>query len=181
MAVKLSLEDEAWIVAITERVVLELKWSRHYAEYEARRLVVSFYEKQKCKSELRRKRPIYENQTAQQRADYDAWNAEYNRKVERRELMHGVLKCQFDAVGGSRRWVVLRRRQGRSRQFLSDMLYLTVPRIGQMEHEQKSAELNWLFKHNSQSRPIDMGGPRDVWLTYYSPPDPRLDNMEPVL
>jgi hypothetical protein len=30
------------------------------------------------------------------------------------------------------------------------------------------------------ARPIDMGGPRDAWLTFYPPPDPRFDNMEPV-
>lgn len=30
-------------------------------------------------------------------------------------------------------------------------------------------------------RPIDMGGPRDVWLEFYVPPDPRFDNMAPVL
>lgn len=29
-------------------------------------------------------------------------------------------------------------------------------------------------------RPIDMGGPRDVWLEFGVPPDPRLDNMYPV-
>jgi hypothetical protein len=29
-------------------------------------------------------------------------------------------------------------------------------------------------------RPIDMGGPRDIWLTYYPSADPRLDNMEPA-
>jgi len=27
---------------------------------------------------------------------------------------------------------------------------------------------------------MDMGGPRNVWLTYYPSLDPRLDNMEPV-
>lgn len=32
----------------------------------------------------------------------------------------------------------------------------------------------------NNGRPVDMGGPREVWLTYYPPPDPRLDNMEPV-
>lgn len=30
------------------------------------------------------------------------------------------------------------------------------------------------------ARPRDMGGPRDVWMTFFPPPDPRLDNMEPV-
>jgi hypothetical protein len=29
-------------------------------------------------------------------------------------------------------------------------------------------------------RPVDMGGPRDVWLTYLPAADPRLDNMVPV-
>lgn len=30
------------------------------------------------------------------------------------------------------------------------------------------------------SRPVDMGGPRDVWLTYRVSNDPRIDNFEPV-
>lgn len=37
-----------------------------------------------------------------------------------------------------------------------------------------------VFRTKPPHRPIDMGGPRDVWLVFYPPPDPRLDNMVPV-
>lgn len=30
------------------------------------------------------------------------------------------------------------------------------------------------------ARPLDMGGPRDIWLTFMPSPDARFDNMEPV-
>ncbi len=33
------------------------------------------------------------------------------------------------------------------------------------------------FRH----RPIDMGGPRDVWMEFGVSPDPRLDNQYPVM
>ena len=41
--------------------------------------------------------------------------------------------------------------------------------------------LMWMARRRQQlNRPLDMGGPRDVWLEFYPPPDPRFDNMAPV-
>jgi hypothetical protein len=37
-----------------------------------------------------------------------------------------------------------------------------------------------IYRVVKHSRPIDMGGPRDVWLEFGVPADPRLDNMYPV-
>lgn len=46
--------------------------------------------------------------------------------------------------------------------------------------ERKASIIPVLRQRPTISRPIDMGGPRDIWLTFMPSPDPRLDSMVPA-
>ena len=45
----------------------------------------------------------------------------------------------------------------------------------------RAARRCWAASRRDLGRPLDMGGPRDVWLTYLPSFDPRFDNMVPVV
>jgi hypothetical protein len=64
---------------------------------------------------------------------------------------------------------------------IAELLGVTPTRARQIYLEAEEDVRRASFdKLPTQSRPIDMGGPRDVWLEFYPPPDPRFDNMAPV-
>jgi hypothetical protein len=78
---------------------------------------------------------------------------------------------------------------GRRLQQIADDLGISRNRVDQICCRQEEIDRhrrdNWLKPKPwrnpvNRGRPIDMGGPRDVWLHYRVAADPRLDNMEPV-
>jgi hypothetical protein len=85
--------------------------------------------------------------------------------------------------------VYRQRLAGRALQEIGDDIGISRTRVDQICWQQE--EIDWHRRDNwlklkpwrtpaNPGRPIDMGGPRDVWLEYRPPADPRLDNMEPV-
>lgn len=100
----------------------------------------------------------------------------------------GASAAQWRDISRERhRWVYERRAEGHTLQQIGDALRLSRERIRQMlkkegrrQARRQKTVWSWYEIRQSPGRPLDMGGPRDVWLTYGPSPDPRLDNMVPV-
>lgn len=82
-----------------------------------------------------------------------------------------------------RKAIGLARRSGRTYRDIGDEYGLSVERIRQIaakfERIEETRQNKKRYRPNL-GRPIDIGGPRDVWMTFHPSPDPRLDIMEPV-
>lgn len=89
------------------------------------------------------------------------------------------------------RWICEQRQSGRKLADIGRDVGLSRERVRSIVWKAQYAEASrcrlvarlvarGLIEPTNKGRPIDMGGPRDVWLTFFPPPDPRLDNMEPV-
>ena len=73
---------------------------------------------------------------------------------------------------------------GRSQKSVAAELGISQSRVWQICRQTKlrlEQTGNTLHCCSHLSRPIDMGGPRDVWMTYRPGPDPHLDYMEPAM
>lgn len=81
-------------------------------------------------------------------------------------------------------WVLYQCRAGVRQADIARMLGLSPERTRQLRMKAERHHKGWAARRwlppTRIFRPIDMGGPRDVWLEFYPPPDPRLDNMAPV-
>jgi hypothetical protein len=199
--IRLSAEDELWIEAIVQRAI---KTRNHYnaysePEYYIRRqasleverfyyLQLTYYGwiERESEAQLRTKRLAYEAETERLRqerieADIEAKRQWFERR-DRRLATAAELQPLFDAAGGRDRWIHQQRRAGRSVDDIVNQLgyaWTTIHNIA--SHENESSRRRYRARMEIlKRRPLDMGGPRDVWLTYYPPPDPRLDNMEPA-
>jgi hypothetical protein len=95
------------------------------------------------------------------------------------------------APGGRRHRIWQAVRSGRTSRDVAAEFGLSRSRVSQIASVQDRVEAARLEVERNRvwarvaarrelGRPVDMGGPRDVWLTYLPPPDPRLDNMVPV-
>jgi hypothetical protein len=86
---------------------------------------------------------------------------------------------------GSRRhriWQAVR--SGRTSRDVAAEFGLSRSRVSQIASVQDRVEAARLvlgLTRQTARRELDMGGPRDVWLTYLPSPDPRFDNMVPVV
>jgi hypothetical protein len=118
-----------------------------------------------------------------------AWHAANDARVgkqaERRRQRHAALQHDFAAYGGRDNWIW---HQGQTRTFASiaDEIGLSRERVRNI-FDQADRRKAWRatiapfdLVRRDTSRPLDMGGPRDVWLTFYPSADPRVDNMAPV-
>lgn len=104
---------------------------------------------------------------------------------ERRAKLHAALEPEFNAYGGRNKWIWHQCHSGRGFQDVGTQIGLHRQRVRQIYEAQERWRI-WRAKilpfekvEMNRGRPIDMGGPRDVWLTFFPSPDPRLDNMEP--
>jgi len=106
-------------------------------------------------------------------------------EAEKRRLpLHPDLQREFLAYGHRNIWIYLQV-QLRSIKEVAAMLGISRGRVQQIA-KQTEKRLIWRaarvpFERHSRSRPIDMGGPRDVWLEFNAPiplrtPDPRLED-----
>lgn len=84
------------------------------------------------------------------------------------------------------RWIMLERLAGRTQKSIAEQLGMAQGTISNVCRQYKRRQ-GWRYElflarrqRQGLGRPVDMGGTRDVWLTYYPSPDPRLDIMEPV-
>lgn len=102
----------------------------------------------------------------------------------RREKLHAAMQREFDAYGGRNKWIWHQCRN-HTYQSVAEQIGLTVARVKEIEQIETRYRRRRIgiqpFERPeiNKGRPIDMGGPRDVWLTFFPSPDPRLDNMEP--
>jgi hypothetical protein len=108
---------------------------------------------------------------------------------EARDKRQAEMQPVFDRVGGRGRWCLIERSKGRTFAAIGRDGGLSTSRVQQLcAREQRRDEKRvarwrahvWSRTEVNRGRPIDMGGPRDVWLHYGPPADPRLDNREPV-
>lgn len=101
---------------------------------------------------------------------------------------HESLAEEFAAAGGRGRWVYREWLDGRMQSAIAGQLGISKTRVSAIVKKEERLERSrrarlyktWLEANPNRGRPLDMGGPRDVWLTYYPSSDPRLDNMDPV-
>jgi hypothetical protein len=108
------------------------------------------------------------------------------RVVSWAETMPAKPASAYDPQYWKRRnaWVYRQRLAGRILREIADAVGLSRGRVNQICEVQEKQDMRhkrqwprpWRAPRNL-GRPIDMGGPRDVWLTYGVPADPRLDNM----
>jgi hypothetical protein len=107
------------------------------------------------------------------------------KQTKHREKLHAALQHEFDAYGGRGKWI-WHQRKTRTLKSIGDQIGLSRDRVNQIAKQverrrnRQAAIRPFEFPEINKGRPIDMGGPRDVWLTFFPSPDPRLDNMEPV-
>ncbi len=83
-----------------------------------------------------------------------------------------------------RLWVYTERLSGRTFKSIGEEIGVSVSRASELfrraEREMRRKLYHPPVRERELGRPLDMGGPRDVWLEFYVPPDPRFDNMAPV-
>jgi len=109
------------------------------------------------------------------------YNAQQRKRLAIRDVEVEVLQCMIDGHGGRNRWVFQEWLKGRSLDSIAINIGRTRTRVHEIvQREIRRARRPRVSYTPPKGRPLDMGGPRDVWLTYYPSPDPRLDNMEPV-
>ena len=79
-------------------------------------------------------------------------------------------------------WVAEQRREGLSFKDIGECLGVSTCRARQIYLEAEH-DVMWrgACARAHLSRICDPGGPRDMWLEFYPPPDPRFDNMVPVV
>jgi hypothetical protein len=105
-------------------------------------------------------------------------------QATRRAKLHDALKHDFAAYGGRNIWIWHQHKEGRTLQSIADQIGLTKTRVNDIfknvdRYKQWRAHIQPFDRPEiNKGRPIDMGGPRDIWLTYFPSPDPRFDNME---
>jgi hypothetical protein len=101
----------------------------------------------------------------------------WKERERKRIAAHTALAGEFSAAGNRERWVAIERAKGRSLRDIADQLGLGPERIRQMHHKHLlKARLSmhrFRVSRGNIGRPIDMGGPRDVWLEYGPGTDPR--------
>jgi hypothetical protein len=193
----LSPEDVYWIEAISRRAELTRGWSRPQAYAEAKKVVEGFYEEQiatygwierEIEAQLKIKRLDYEAATdkyVKEQEEHRELQRIWAEKAEARRKKQQPLEKEFKAAGGMRRWAYIEHHKGKTNAELARQLGMTRSGIGNMLNTQARIErgnyYRWPILHPTQSRVIDMGGPRDVWLTFFPSPDPRVDDIELVL
>lgn len=92
--------------------------------------------------------------------------------------------CLFTNGRQRRAWVYDQILSGRLQSEIAAMLGISRARVHQIYHkaerEHRTTRIR-IFSRAYSAVPIDVGGPRDVWLEFHPPPDPRFDNMAPVV
>jgi hypothetical protein len=187
----LSPEDSMWVRAIAQRAVVERGWTYVGACTQAYQDIVQHYEETDFIPHddiaLRLQRLIYENETDQivrerderRREEYEYWNkrrAEFKKKQAERDVILAKLQPEFDKYGGRNRWIHAQYLKGKTLREIGEQTHLTTSRISGIIKQRQRHEVRWwimYFKMRRRQRPIDMGGPRDVWLTYTPTRDPR--------
>ncbi len=78
-------------------------------------------------------------------------------------------------------WVIERRRERYLFKEIAECLGVSTARARQIYMEAMEDMTRFhICVRTHLGRVQDPGGPRDVWLEFYPPPDPRFDNMAPV-
>jgi hypothetical protein len=95
-------------------------------------------------------------------------DAEYRAKCERAD----ALLARLDGTDRNR-WICLQRLSGRTRRDVAHEAGLSMARVQQIEERQRQLARLWNRRRAPHSRIVDPGGPRDVWLVFYPPKDPR--------
>lgn len=140
----------------------------------------------KAEERSRQRRAEEVKQREEKRARYEAWLERTHEEYLRREKLNASFAEAFKAAGGKERWAAIERAKGRGLKSIGDQIGRSPERIRQMllKYDERIAPLarrRRQWSRTNLGRPVDMGGPRDVWLEYGVSPDPRLDNMTPVL
>jgi hypothetical protein len=161
----------------------------------ARQEAVELWERHEAKERARKARERKEAEEARRRQEQE-WQARYEARLpilaaerEARERRRAEMQPVFDRVGGRGRWCFIERSRGRT--FAAIGRDAGLHPAGVQQLCAKEARLDekrlarwrarvWSRTEVNRGRPIDMGGPRDVWLHYGPSADPRLDNREPV-
>lgn len=201
----LSVEDIRWVEAFAQRAMLENQIGYEPAYEWAHDVVLTFYQRQlifdgklqrEPEESLHSKRLFYEWETAQQVRQKEEWRIAGERHEQacirrksnerRRQECEAVLAAEFKEAGGRNRWCLLKFIEGARQCDLAELIGVSRARVGGIIAQARRREyLLHLRRMRPRllplGRPIDMGGRRDVWLTYYPPADPRLDNMEPIV
>jgi hypothetical protein len=158
-AVEIKRREQLAIARANENIRLqrEAQAKREKAESAAR--------------ELERKR------AEEVRRAYERAIKEREERERQRIAAHTALAGEFSAAGNRERWVAIERARGRALQDIADQLGLGPERIRQMHHKHllkaRLSMRRFRASRENIGRPIDMGGPRDVWLEYGPVADPR--------
>ena len=102
-----------------------------------------------------------------------------------REPLRLAAMERFGSTAKRNRWILSQHViNGRSLRAIAAEVGISSSRAAEIYHREVRKQKRWAEQYHPTSpylgRPIDMGGPRDVWLTFYPSPDPRFDNMEPA-
>jgi hypothetical protein len=131
--------------------------------------------------EIRRVRDEWYDTRYEQRVAVRKYNAQQRKRLGVRDAEVEVFQCMFDMAGGRGRWAYQEWLKGRSYASIGKNLNCSMERVRQIvQREIRRGNRPRKSYSPPKGRPMDMGGPRNVWLTYYPSLDPRLDNMEPV-
>lgn len=165
----LSPEDLLWVKALAERVMFTYRYEYSRAYNIAYRAVERFYQDSRNVREddieLRLKRLSYELETAKLRQRLSACRAKDNA----RRAKHESLQDEFDEVGGRNRWVFVQYYfHSRKPAYIGSQLGISRNRVYQILQQELDRECKrWRRVYTTRvnkGRPIDMGGPRNVWV-----------------
>lgn len=117
---------------------------------------------------------------------------EINRKTQETHERNAPVRLaalgRLGGMRGRRMWAYTEHKAGRSFADIGRELAIGRDRARQLVARAERELKNPRWRRTpaprpdgSVGRPFDMGGPRDVWLEFFPSPDPRFDNMAPVV
>lgn len=184
---------EAWVKLCSAQAVAMAERRRQWMRAAAAQANEYWAEQRRLEEEARERWRLreleYQKEVEAHRARREAARlkrqarqAEIDEQNRVRREKHQAFAAAFEAAGGRARWVAVERAKGRLLREIADDLGISADRVKQLQlrHEERSRHSLRIFARNraeNLGRPVDMGGPRDVWLEYGPSTDPRLDNF----